>query len=229
MASVKYSGIITELKGTIGGVTFQKCGRSLSVRSNPRHKKASTQSAQNSRNQFCSVASFWRGLSNAQRIAYSAVASSYPTVDKWGVPTILSGYQLFIYLNRFLYSIGFPMLATAPMYAPFVGFNTVLGNLTLSDNICEASSDYPTDPTCYAVLYVSLPYNGSSYLPYLPTVLVCALTYEVNVPVLFGEYIMSRWLITPVVGQRFNWEVYSVSYASGQYVLENKGCSSVLA
>lgn len=229
MASVKYSGIITELKGSIGGVTFQKCGQILSCRSNPSHKQSFSSFGQSSRNSFLQSSSLWRSLDTFERAAWAAVASSYPTVDKWGSPVILNGYQIFMYVNRFLWSSGLSMISTAVSYSSHPIFYMSLDDLFIGDSRCELGrSSYYAAGYKY-VLYISNPYSGSSYKPYMPTHFCCSGDVPVSPPVNLFTKIMSSFRWAPLVDNHFNVELYSVYAATGQCMLEGKYAADVQA
>lgn len=228
MASVKYGTIVTELKGSIGGLTFQKCGSALSVRSNPKHKQAFSVYGQTSRNTFAACVSYWRGLSLSQKAAWAAVASTYPTVDKWGNPVILNGFQIFMYLNRFRL-IGFtnPIL-TAVSYAPFSLFSCTVSNCSLSAQTCYLQYVSGQSPVSYCFVYVSNPYPGSSYRPYAPTFFVQAVPVFSGVQLNFYSYLMAAFRFTPVVGQMFSYECWSYHENDGQFMFEFKGSAQIV-
>lgn len=161
MASVKYSGIITELKGSIGGVTFQKCGSSLSVRSNPNHKIPMSSRALSSRSGFAALSNYWRNLSDAQRLSWSTYAPQYPYYDRFGTRIVLSAYQLFMAINRPLFTgTGSGRLLCSPYVAPslLVG---VLGSCDLSSQVCYFTYSGVFPPNHAVFLYVSVPFSLS--------------------------------------------------------------------
>jgi len=118
MAIVKYGSVVDELKGKLGGSVFQKCGNALSVRSNLSHNPPSSESAMLSRTQFAQIAYRWRNMSEAQKLLWNQNASSFPSVDGFGNPQILTGYQTFILCNRSLLLIGRPLSVASTPYNP---------------------------------------------------------------------------------------------------------------
>lgn len=102
MARVKYGSIITELKGSIGGQTFQSIRGGFIIRNKPVSPKVRSRVQSGTRTIMGLLAQSWRTLSDAQRTTWSAVAPSYPHTDKFGDPASFTGYQLFIRCNLYL-------------------------------------------------------------------------------------------------------------------------------
>lgn len=117
MARVQYGSLVTNLKGKIGGHVFQRCGQSGSLRSKSTVVSSQSSYSQATRNQFSSLASEWRSLTTSQRNSFSIQASTYPTFDSYGNPIVLTGYQLFMYINRTVLMAGYPIVTTCVPYA----------------------------------------------------------------------------------------------------------------
>lgn len=227
MAVVKYGSIVTEIKGSIQGLTFQKCGQVLSARSNPYHKQAFTAAAQNSRNEFSYVVAQWNKLDASEKAAWSAVASSYPTFDKFGASVILTGYQIFMYINRFLYTANLTLITTAVAYSSHPIFYMGLNLLDLDTHTCELGrSAYYAAGYSY-VLYISDCYSGNSYIPYKPTFFCCSGMVPTVPPDNVYDQVMAAFRYPPRATQRFNWEIWSVENATGQAMLEAKSYSEI--
>jgi hypothetical protein len=118
MAIVKYSSSINELRGKVGGGVFQRCGQSLSLRSNLYHKVPVSENFVESQNIMARLAAHWRTLTWSQRDTFRQYASTYPTVDRFGDPVVLNPYQLFIYLCRPLVFMASPLPTAASYYVP---------------------------------------------------------------------------------------------------------------
>lgn len=114
-ARVKYGAIITELKGSVGGQTFQSCRGGFILRSKPISPKVRTPLQSQIRTITARVAQSWRGLSAAQRATWDAVAPSYPYSDKFGDPGTLSGYELFMRANFYLTAGGHSTLSAGSL------------------------------------------------------------------------------------------------------------------
>jgi hypothetical protein len=119
MARILYTGLVSELKGSIAGTTFQHnaSGRIAKSRANQRFSPSGLQSGTQA--QFAQVATRWRDLSLFDRESWDDFAFEYDRIDKWGVHKTISGYQYHALSNRNLLTIGEPMQdAPAPYVTP---------------------------------------------------------------------------------------------------------------
>lgn len=114
MARVQYGSIITDMAGSIGGLTFQHNKAAKIVRQRPYTRKMPN-AAQSARiNAFYEVISAWRELSGAYKDDWSNAAASLTFLNRWGEEKVLNGYQMFQKLqgNRLL--CGLSMYDTPP-------------------------------------------------------------------------------------------------------------------
>lgn len=228
MAVIKYNALVSELKGSIGGSTFQKCGQSLSVRSNPSHKKCFTQSGQNLRNTFLLVADYWRALTLAQKQAWAAVASTYPTYDKFGNPIVLNGYQIFMYVNMPLANADIQVVTTAHAYTPFALFGATMSDMALSAASVSPQFAGTPDNDYAFIIYFSQPYSGNLYKPYAPTIFVY------RYPVIYGSGVNIYSQVLPflqygvIAGNQISYEIYTACMSTGTILLESKGALQIV-
>jgi len=106
MARVTYGSGITELAGSIGGVTYQKnaSGNIAKLRSNPIVNPTSRQAVH--QNNMARLVAFWPTLSQADKDAWNDLAAAHLHTTPWGESKKLSGYQWFLKCNliRFKYT-----------------------------------------------------------------------------------------------------------------------------
>jgi hypothetical protein len=159
MATIQYTGVVNQIKGSIQGTTFQKCGQSLSIRSNPYHKKTPSINATNSRNEFIQLANTWRAMSPTQQLTFKTFANSYPTVDSWGNPIVLNPWQLFLYINRLLQlDTGVIITSCNPYVAPAISTLSYT-NLDVTTGHCYLSIVGNVPANRCIVTYISGIYN----------------------------------------------------------------------
>lgn len=135
MARILYTGIVSDIKGSIGGTTFQHnaSGRIVKRRSDQKFALSSEQSS--SAVKLASIVTRWRGLSVANRDLWNAMALAYPRYDKWGRLKTLSGFQYFTAANRNLLTLGAALIDSPAAYsAPLEvnDYDPVATNATLS-------------------------------------------------------------------------------------------------
>ena len=99
MARVTYGSGITELAGSIGGVTYQKnaSGNIAKLRSNPIVNPTPLQAGY--QQQMAMLVAFWPTLSQANKDAWNDLAAAHLHTTPWGESKKLSGYQWFLSCN----------------------------------------------------------------------------------------------------------------------------------
>lgn len=117
MARVTYGSGVTELAGSIGGVTYQKnsSGNIAKLRSNPTVNPTALQATYQNRMSY--LVSLWPTLTQVQKDAWDAFAAANDHTTPWGVIKTLNGYQWFLSCNlrRMLYHS--TAIVAAPVWA----------------------------------------------------------------------------------------------------------------
>jgi hypothetical protein len=222
MAVLKYSVLVSEVKGSVGGATFQRCGQSLSVRSNPSHRRAGTLPANESRLQFSTIANAWRGLSKAQQDQFGVVSPSYPFTDRFGTAFVANGYQLFVSLNRMLVMVGDSFITVPQFYSPPVFTRPHINPYVLDGSVMnfDFSAALPADS--WFIVFLSnplrspLPFNS---IPYYYGFSLDSIDSGVND---FGVQVSDSLKLVPNVGEIITLKSYIVSKLTGNYLLLNQ-------
>lgn len=117
MARVTYGALVTNLTGSIGGVTFQHNSSGAIARL--RSKQSLNPSLKQSDQQVlvAQLVSIWPTLSDADKITWHDLAAAHNHTSPWGVAKILNGFQWFMSCNLNNLSCGYPVITTAPAYA----------------------------------------------------------------------------------------------------------------
>lgn len=136
-ARVKYGAMITELKGSVGGQTFQSCRGGYILRSKPVSPKVRSSVQSLIRGLTGNLASSWRGLSQADRDSWDAVAPSYPHTDKFGDPATFIGYELYVRANFYLQLVGVAPIQTGLL--PDILWDPVA--LTITSSVATSTMD----------------------------------------------------------------------------------------
>ena len=110
------SGPIGDVSGRLGGVEIAQVGG----RSVIKHQKLrqSSGSAARTRAQGTQAAAIahWRGLTDAQRLAWAVAAQGRPIPDRFGIPRLRNGFQLFMTIpHDFRYGIPKEWFDTPPV------------------------------------------------------------------------------------------------------------------
>jgi hypothetical protein len=106
MALIRFSDVVSEARGSIGGTTFSrnKSGAIARKRTKPVNTQSTYRDAVKAL--FGAIAQAWRGLSQAQRDNWDSEAPEYQAVNALGENFTYSGSQLFQKLNSSLQLAG---------------------------------------------------------------------------------------------------------------------------
>lgn len=161
MARVTYGALITELAGSIGGITFQKNASGNIARLRP-HMSVNASDLQRSQQGLLnSLVSGWSALTLAQQTGWNNFAAAHSHVNEFGETKILNGFQWFLSCNLNLSLIGEATITAAPAWTvmvpadPFTLINTA-PHLELN---WAVPMSYPSGK---AVFYFSPPIKQSS-------------------------------------------------------------------
>lgn len=108
------SALVTQVSGSIGGMTgsHNRGGLYLRARSIPTNPSSAAQ--QSVRNLFGIFSAYWSNLSDAQRDAWTQYGQNVPVTDKLGDSITLSGQQWFVGANTLRTRGGLPIVLNGP-------------------------------------------------------------------------------------------------------------------
>lgn len=116
MARIIYGPIITDIKGSIGGITFQKNGAGTIARLKPRKVKTNTQKQRDQQPRLKQVQREWNLLSLVNKILWNDFAAINNKIGLDGQEKTLTGYQWFLSINENLLLINQDILESPPVY-----------------------------------------------------------------------------------------------------------------
>ena len=100
MARVIYGSIITDIKGSIGGITYQKNGSGTIARLKPRKNKTNTQKQRDQQPRLKTLQKEWNVLELGQKVLWNDFASVNDKIGLDGNPKKLTGYQWYLSINQ---------------------------------------------------------------------------------------------------------------------------------
>jgi hypothetical protein len=123
MASVKWSALVSEVKGVLNGSIFSVGYGGQTIRNRISGGGRKTNVWGYTKAALPSVSQTWRGLTTVQQTAWQVAAPDYPYTDKFGNSQIPSGYQLYCTLNLNLLYANQPLLLVplAPLVPENIG------------------------------------------------------------------------------------------------------------
>jgi hypothetical protein len=161
MARVTYGALVTDLAGSIGGITFQQNPSGAIARSRP--YTPVNPSIQQSDRQLALIrlVAKWGSLSLAYKDQWNALAAAHNKVNDWGNEVKVSGYQWFISYNLNAFTQGqgpWDYPDTYQLVDPVPAF-------TLDADASDLWIDFgtPVDfPGTYAGIYATVPMRQTS-------------------------------------------------------------------
>ena len=102
MAIVKFGQLVVGVRGTIAGVTYSRNKGSVYAKHWHRSSNPRTVRQQKERGRMATLAKMWEDLSEEQRQNWRDLAATdpEPVTNQFGEPIELSGFNLFVMLNR---------------------------------------------------------------------------------------------------------------------------------
>lgn len=164
MAVVKYGAIITDIKGSINGMTLQG-GRSAGIiRTKPRGVGLSVsnrkESIQSNIHIMGKLAASWTKLTDTQRLTWQTLLGTWTFINKFGVVYNATPYQIYMSVNFNNVVAGFSIDSSAPVYS--AGTTITISGYTAKDGggLGVSILDPLTYDTSFQVL-CSKPMKGS--------------------------------------------------------------------
>jgi len=156
MARVIYSSQVNEIKGSIGGLTFNANVAGKGVRLKPRNVYTSSMVQNEYKSMYSLICNAWNALDTNVKEEWAIEAVAIDTFNAWGEQKIWSGLNFFVsaQMGRLLVDddlmgyVGYLEYISAPSLVAF-NVNTYEISLTLSSSI--------TDTDYYYMFYLSPP------------------------------------------------------------------------
>lgn len=114
MAKIKLSAIVSEMRGKLNGSVFSKNRGGAYIRTKVTPVNPSTIAQGAVRAALTSISQAWRGLTEAQRLAWAGAVSAFTSTDIFGDIKTPSGINLYNKLNLNLHAIGEASISTPP-------------------------------------------------------------------------------------------------------------------
>lgn len=116
MARVQYGALITELAGSIGGITFQRNSSGNIARLKPNMPVNSSADQQTQQFIISSLIPAWTALSAANKTGWENFAAAHDHVNDWGDIKTLNGFQWFMSCNINLLLNSQAIISAAPAW-----------------------------------------------------------------------------------------------------------------
>ena len=216
MARIQYGALVTELKGKIGGTVFQSGRYGFQVRNKPTPIRTASGVQARVRGIMLTVSKAWRTLTSAERLAFDAIAPSWPALDSFGNPMLLTGYNVFCKTNWWLSQMDLPMNNVASLPAALwqptsLGLNVAVGTSTFELSFLPT----PIDNFTTAVIYVSGQVSAGRSTPPSNMSTIAGLAVGTVSPADISAFFTVKSGTFPTAGNRVFVGVQAVSTVNG--------------
>ncbi len=99
MARIKYGSIATEIRGSIGGTTFQRNAYGYTIKNKPNMVRLQSESQNEIHRYMTAVSQRWLAITQVQRNHWEAFALAHPTPSVHNPDALLTGYTFFLKYN----------------------------------------------------------------------------------------------------------------------------------
>lgn len=213
MATIKTSGLITDIRGKLGGSVFQNGASGLIMRTGAKGINRASERMTIARNITFTCQQEWMMLTDAQRAAWNNLISYQPTLQNNISGKFINAHQTFIMANSYRLQYGLSILYT-PTFAKCkilpitmtVALNGGALEVTASRNMASADE--------FIVLYLSSHMSSTINNPGNRLRLMIFTTTDTNVFDVSAAYI-SIFGILPNAGNTIFMEYTNVNKYSG--------------
>lgn len=196
MARVQYGSLVTELKGSIGGTTFQLNSSGNVAKNKVNRVQGGYPYQVVPKYEFAFLASEWNEMSISEKNDWNVFAAAQPFTDRWGAVKYITGYQTFQSLNANLILVAKPLIYIPPVYASSVAVPAF--SVQLTSSIISVTFSPPFNHTGYSLLIFASPVSRSTYLSNRKSIrlisYIASGTSEiVDVTEAWSAYFQSEW------------------------------------
>lgn len=220
MAKIKFSALVTDASGSVGGNIFSRNASGPYVKSFTMPHNPNTAKQQAVRTKFAILISLWKALTPAQQQLWADAAPQYPKTDSLGQSGVYTGQQLYNKCNQTLAIVGvaakdtptIPKIFSSTAVASLT-MDNLLGVLTTGDVVLDAvgTSDEAVIVTITTGLSGGITRPGKNQFKIVKTVSDASVSATIDI---VAEYIALYG--TPELGAKIYARVDLVNKISGQ-------------
>lgn len=205
MARIIYSGLVTSIRGSIGGTTFQNNAYGFTCKNKANMIRPNSVDQQVRKINFSAATKAWQNMTASGRSNWNTFAATFPQYSKHNPSAVLSGFAVFVkwhaayYLNKGVSNF----VDSAPTLAP-TPLDTVTFVLTLVGGVLTLTPTWAIGDESWDVNYfLSRPFQGSqNFVGTSPKFLKGATS--VSDPIILTTLYQNKFGILPTVGSFVN-------------------------
>jgi hypothetical protein len=168
MTKVKFSALVSEMRGKLNGSVFTKnrYGNSLRNKVTPVNRRTASQ--QSIKAMFTQFSQKWRSLTDAQQKAWNSAVEDFRRNNIFGDSIKPTGSNLYCELNSNLALVGANELTEPPIQMPINGiqeFSLIIDGSSSTQKFDIAFGPSPTDADVAHLIFATRCYSpGKSYI-----------------------------------------------------------------
>ena len=153
MSKVKFSALITNITGKLGGQVLQGGNTSAIIRTGVNQSNKKSFIATPTSIIFSNLAKEWNKLSNDIKLQWSSATYLFLIFNSFGDQIQLSGYNLFVRLNYDLFYLGEDLLTVPPDPSDTPQLYTCVGGISVETHIYEVNFFPHTTPADESIIF----------------------------------------------------------------------------
>lgn len=216
LALIKMAHIIAEARGAIAGTVFSKntYGAYLRTKVTPVNRQSTFQQAV--RQFLASIAQDWRGLTQAQRNLWNQFAVNFSRTNIFGDSVQLTGFNLFMQLNKNLLEIGASTISDAPTPQDVFGFTSASLDADTTGGGLDVTFAPAIPATDSVIAYATAPLSQGKDFAKSELRKIAVLTDADTSPVDLAAQYTAKFGALPPIGTKVFVELRAVNETSGQ-------------
>lgn len=207
---------VGDLRGSLGGTTASRNTYGSYFRRKVTPVNTNTNAQQLVRQRLATISQAWSGLTPGERTAWNEVANQFSRTNVFGDQVPLTGFNLFVKLNRNLLEIGEAQISTAPQPKAVPGFTSLGLTADTGGGTYEAAFTPAIPASIKVLVYATAPLSaGVSFVKSEFRLIDTLTTAETTPEDLAAVYIVKFGALPPVGAKSFI-RFRSILIASGQ-------------
>jgi hypothetical protein len=218
MARIKFTAIVEDIRGSIGGTTFQRNKYGYTCKRKPRMTLPNSQYQNRQKGYFGTAIAAWRELTQAVRDSWDTWASTYPSYAKHNPSAQLSGYAVYTRTTVYTLMQGYQPRTSAPSFT-LESDDTLTWGLALAGGVLTLNVTSVTDTEGWELLiFVSRPLSSAQMFVGTKTRLLPLFAANADMALNITSHYINQFGVLPAVGDRVALDWIMFNQANGQTI-----------
>ena len=236
MATIRFGGGVSDIRGSIAGNTFSRNANGAYMRNRTVGYNANTAKQQAVRQTFGALARLWKTLTAAQKQSFQDQVTNYTYTNRLGETATYTAFQLFVKVANQLASVGVApvLLMQAPVELPSyditqAGFDVSVGEFTF---LMSSSSGADVPSGAYLVIEITGVLSAGVYKPkssMFRQLQVLPPESDTSATTLTASAYINIFGAAPAEGDTIYYRTFLVSETTGQTTVPQDGTLSIVA